>query len=144
MSSKFSGPDGSTKPSRPSSSLSIVRELETLGLIAEKEELRFDRPSLRVPPTRVPRLPSVHSSNSSWRLPGVLGTHSRVESFKGVPSFGSSKSPSNSSVAMSFFCGVGGVMIEIGFEAFSLLRATLIVATFSPSPKKSSASLSRN
>lgn len=48
--SKLTGPGGSTRPSNVSSSLSAVMELDMLGLKAEAEELRFERPSLLVPP----------------------------------------------------------------------------------------------
>ena len=89
MSSKWMGPAGRTSPSRPSSSLSMVSELATLGLNAETEELLLERPSLRVPPKRVPRLPSPHSSNSSCTLTGVLGISYRAESLRGPPSEGS-------------------------------------------------------
>ena len=64
-SSNFKGPSGRMRPSSPSSSLSPVRQLEALGLKAETEELGLDRASLRVPPNRVPRLPSAHSMSRS-------------------------------------------------------------------------------
>lgn len=89
MSSKLTGPVGSTRPSSPSSSLSTVNELETLGLRADTDELLFDLTSLLVPPNLVPRLPSPHSSNSSWALTGVFGTSFRADNRSGAPSEGS-------------------------------------------------------
>src|SRR6266487_3045442 len=106
MSPKLIGPTGSTIPSRPSSSLSAVNELATLGLRADADELLFDLPSLLVPPNRVPRLSSPHS-NSSWVLIGVLGIL-RADNRSGSPSAGNWKSASKSS-SQSFFWGVGGM-----------------------------------
>jgi hypothetical protein len=97
MSSKCRGPLGNMRPSSPSSSLSTVNELETLGLGAETEELLFECRSLLVPPNLVPKLPSPHSSNSSCKLTGVLGMSFLAESLSGSPSAGSWKSCSKSS-----------------------------------------------
>lgn len=55
-------------PSSPSSSLSPVKQLETLGLAMDMDELGTDRPSLVVPPTRTPILPSDHSRSKSSRV----------------------------------------------------------------------------
>lgn len=62
---KSSGPSGNTMPSSPSSSLPPVMQLETLGLAIDMDELGADRPSLVVPPTRTPMLPSDHSKSKS-------------------------------------------------------------------------------
>jgi hypothetical protein len=129
-----------------SSSLSAVKELETLGLRADAEELRLERPSRRVPPKRVPRLPSPQSRSSPpTEEAGVLGMFFRVVSLS-LPSEGSSKSFSNSSSGLtrdsSSFWGVGGVMSEMGLGGRVL--ETLIVSAPSPKKSSSSSSLSRN
>lgn len=138
---KLKGPGGRISPSKVSSSLSAVMELEMLGLRADAEELRAERPSRRVPPYRVPRLPSPQSGSS--RLDehddGVLGMSLLVDN-RSLPSEGSSRSSSKSSsgsLAFSDFCGVGGVMKETGCGGILPLE-TLMVAD--PSPKKSSSS----
>jgi hypothetical protein len=64
-SEKLTGPAGRTRPSKVSSSLSAVMELDTLGLRADADELLLERPSLRVPPNLVPRLPSPQSRSSA-------------------------------------------------------------------------------
>lgn len=141
-SSNFSGPSGRIKPSRPSSSLSAVRQLDTLGLKADTEELRFDLPSRFVPPNRVPRLPSAHSVSKSSRelaVTGVLGISLRVDSFNGSPVSGSSRSCSKLSTSLDIF-NVGGAKL-IGCCSGRVFP-NLIVGT---SPKKlSSSSSSRN
>lgn len=104
LSVKFTGPEGSTSPSKVSSSLSAVMELETLGLSAEAEELRADRPSRRVPPNLVPRLPSPQSKSSACD-DGVFGMSFLVESLS-FPSNGSSKSTSKS------------LSTPVGFDSF--------------------------
>jgi hypothetical protein len=144
MSSKRRGPLGNMRPSRPSSSLSTVRELETLGLRAETEELLFDFLSRLVPPNLVPKLPSPHSSNSSWTLAGVLGISFLADSLSGSPTAGSWKSISKSSSGSVEFCpfrGVGGVIRGTILEGCRIF-ATLIASP--PSPKKASSSSSRN
>ena len=55
-------------------------------------ELRLERPSLLVPPYRVPRLPSPQSRSSAWDS-GVLGMSFFVDNFS-LPSEGISKSSS--------------------------------------------------
>ena len=108
------GPSGSTSPSSPSSSLSPVKALETLGLSAEAEELRADLPPRPLPAFLNPRLPSPHSKSKSSACCGVFGIGFLVESFN-CPSVGSSRSSSILSTSGFFIMPMEAGVNNVGF-----------------------------